>query len=163
MQVLGIDPGVATTGYGLITQLPNGEIETVKYGVIRTKAGISLPERLQTLYEELQNILLLHQPQHAAVEKLFFQRNVTTAIAVGEARGICLLALSQAHISIGEYTPLEVKQAVTGYGAADKHQVQVMVQTLLQLKTLPKPDDAADALAVAFCHMSHLRYQQAAL
>ncbi|MEL7643993.1 MAG: crossover junction endodeoxyribonuclease RuvC, partial [bacterium] len=116
MQVLGIDPGVATTGYGLITQLPDGEIETVKYGVIRTKAGISLPERLQTLYEELQNILLLHQPQHAAVEKLFFQRNVTTAIAVGEARGICLLALSQAHISIGEYTPLEVKQAVTGYG-----------------------------------------------
>ena len=107
--------------------------------------------------------MLLHQPQHAAVEKLFFQRNVTTAIAVGEARGICLLALSQAHISIGEYTPLEVKQAVTGYGAADKHQVQVMVQTLLQLKTLPKPDDAADALAVAFCHLSHLRYQQAAL
>ena len=162
MQVLGIDPGVATTGYGLITQLSDGGIEAVQYGVIRTKAGLTLPKRLQTLYEELQNILLLHQPQYAAVEKLFFQRNVSTAIAVGEARGICLLVLSQAHIPIGEYTPLEVKQAVTGYGAADKHQVQVMVQTLLELKALPKPDDAADALAVAFCHMSHLRFQQAA-
>lgn len=162
MQVLGIDPGVATTGYGLITQLPDGGIQAVHYGVIRTKAGLALPERLQTIYEELQEILTLHQPLHAAVEKLYFQRNVSTAIAVGEARGICLLALSQAGISIGEYTPLEVKQAVTGYGAADKRQVQVMVQTLLQLESLPKPDDAADALAVAICHISHLQYQQAA-
>ena len=161
MQVLGIDPGVATTGYGLITQLPDGGIQAVQYGVIRTKAGLTLPERLQTLYEELQGILTLHQPLHAAVEKLFFQRNVSTAIAVGEARGICLLALSQAGIAIGEYTPLEVKQAVTGYGAADKHQVQVMVQALLQLESLPRPDDAADALAVAICHIGHLRFQQA--
>ena len=162
MLVLGIDPGVATTGYGLITLLPDGGIQAVCFGVIRTKAGVTLPERLQTLYNELQEILNLHQPQHAAVEKLFFQRNVTTAIAVGEARGICLLSLSQAGIPVGEYTPLEVKQAVTGYGAADKHQVQIMVQTLLQLDALPKPDDAADALAVAICHSGHIRYQQAA-
>ncbi len=162
MLVLGIDPGVATTGYGLITQLPDGNIQIATYGTIRTKAGIALSERLHILYEELEEIILLHKPGMAAVEKLFFQRNVTTAIAVGEARGVCLLALARAKIPIGEYTPLEVKQAVTGYGGADKHQVQVMVQTLLQLSELPRPDDAADALAVAICHLNHHNYEQLA-
>lgn len=161
MLVLGIDPGVASTGYGLVTQLSDGNIEMVSCGVIRTQAGVAHSERLQTLYQEIQELLVLHQPDCAGVEKLFFQRNVSTALSVGEARGVCLLALSQAHLPLGEYTPLEVKQAVTGYGAADKHQVQVMVQTLLQLKVMPRPDDAADALAVAICHISHLKYLQA--
>ncbi len=161
MLVLGIDPGVASTGFGLVAQLSDGNIEMVSCGVIRTKAGIAHSERLQALYTEIQTLILLHQPDCAAVEKLFFQRNVSTALSVGEARGVCLLALSQAMLTLGEYTPLEVKQAVTGYGAADKHQVQVMVQTLLKMDDIPRPDDAADALAVAICHISHLKYLQA--
>jgi len=163
MLVLGIDPGVAITGYGFITQTPDGSIQAVRYGIIQTKPGIPLSDRLLILYSELHELLLLHHPETAAVEKLFFQRNVSTAISVGEARGICLLTLAQAKIPIGEYTPLEVKQAVTGYGMADKHQVQTMVKTLLQLDKIPQPDDAADALAIAICHLNNSNYYQAAL
>jgi crossover junction endodeoxyribonuclease RuvC len=161
MLVLGIDPGVAITGYGFITQKPDGSIQAINYGIIRTKPGINLSDRLLILHSELNQLLLLHHPATAAVEKLFFQRNVSTAISVGEARGICLLALAQQKIPIGEYTPLEVKQAVTGYGMADKHQVQSMVKTLLQLDKIPQPDDAADALAIAICHLNHNSYSQA--
>jgi crossover junction endodeoxyribonuclease RuvC len=118
-----------------------------------------MPQRLLELHRNLMEILLLHRPEGGAVEKLFFQRNVRTAISVGQGRGVVLLALAQAGIPVGEYTPLEVKQAVVGYGGADKNQVQQMVRVLLELQNIPKPDDAADALAVAICHLHSVRAQ----
>ncbi|NGX45618.1 MAG: Crossover junction endodeoxyribonuclease RuvC [Chlamydiae bacterium] len=116
-----------------------------------------MPDRLVLLYEKLKEVLTLHPPDSSAVEKLFFQRNVKTAISVGQGRGVVLLALAQAGIPIGEYTPMEIKQAVAGYGGADKRQIQEMVRTLLNLKEIPKPDDAADALAVAICHLHSVK------
>ncbi|MBA4419895.1 MAG: crossover junction endodeoxyribonuclease RuvC [Anaerolinea sp.] len=160
MRILGIDPGTATTGYGVVEDGSGGELATVSYGTILTPAGIPLEKRLLTIFEELNKIIRLHQPQAAAVEKLFFYKNVTTAMSVGQARGVVVLCFAQAGLSIGEYTPLEVKQAVTGYGNAEKKQVQEMVKILLNMDMLPKPDDAADALAVAICHHHHQRYTQ---
>lgn len=157
MLVLGIDPGTATTGYGLVRETEQGGYEVVDYGVILTPAGEALEKRLLMLYNRLIEILLLHRPDHGAVEKLFFQRNVTTAIAVGQARGVAMLALAQNQVYVAEYTPLEVKQAITGYGGAEKMQVQMMVQSVLQLAELPRPDDAADALAIAVCHLQSYR------
>jgi len=157
MVVIGIDPGTATTGYGLVSESEEGTLVAVEYGVIQTPAGDAMPERLEQLYRQLNEILLLHQPVSGAVEKLFFQRNVTTAISVGQARGVALLALAQAGLSVSEYTPMEIKQAVAGYGGADKQQVQQMVRALLNLKDIPRPDDAADALAVAICHLHSAR------
>jgi crossover junction endodeoxyribonuclease RuvC len=157
MLVIGIDPGTATTGYGLVSELQDGSLVAVDYGVILTPAGAPMPERLEQLYKELNEILLLHQPVSGAVEKLFFQRNVTTAISVGQARGVALLALAQAGLGVSEYTPMEIKQAVAGYGGADKQQVQQMVRALLGLDDIPRPDDAADALAVAICHLHSAR------
>lgn len=153
MLVLGIDPGTATTGYGFVRETADGAIAVVDYGVILTPAGMLLEKRLLLLYERLSELLLLHRPDCGAVEKLFFQRNVTTAIAVGQARGVVMLALAQQGMAVAEYTPLEVKQAITGYGGAEKLQIQMMVQALLALPELPRPDDAADALAVAMCHL----------
>lgn len=150
---LGIDPGTATTGYGLVRSRPDGSLQAVTYGVLTTPAALSAPERLDLLYRQLKDLLLLHRPDSAAVEKLFFQRNISTAIAVGQARGVTLLALAQAGLTVAEYTPNEVKQAVAGYGSAGKRQVQEMVRVLLGLEDLPKPDDAADALAVAITHL----------
>jgi crossover junction endodeoxyribonuclease RuvC len=118
-----------------------------------------MPDRLASLYEQLQEIILLHRPDSSAVEKLFFQKNVKTALSVGQGRGVVLLALAQAHLPVGEYTPNEIKQAVTGYGSAGKQQMQEMVRLLLRLDKRPKPDDAADALAVAICHLHSSRYQ----
>ena len=157
MLVLGIDPGTATTGYGFVRETEEGGYTVVDYGVILTPAGEALEKRLLLLYNRLVEIILLHRPDHGAVEKLFFQRNVTTAIAVGQARGVAMLALAQQGIYVAEYTPLEVKQAVTGYGGAEKLQVQMMIQSILQLAELPRPDDAADALAVAVCHLQSYR------
>jgi crossover junction endodeoxyribonuclease RuvC len=157
MLVLGIDPGTATTGYGLVQESEYHQLEVVDFGVIVTPAGLAAEKRLLILYEQLSALILLHQPQSGAVEKLFFQRNVTTAIAVGQARGVVLLAMAQHSLSVGEYTPMEVKQAVVGYGGADKNQVQQMVRALLELKEIPRPDDAADALAVAICHLHSSR------
>lgn len=157
MLVIGIDPGTATTGYGLVRELKDGGLEAVDYGVILTPAGTPMPERLDQLYQQLNEILLLHQPASGAVEKLFFQRNVTTAISVGQARGVALLALAQAGLGVSEYTPMQIKQAVAGYGGADKQQVQQMVRALLNLDDIPRPDDAADALAVAICHLHSAR------
>ena len=156
--VLGIDPGTATIGYALVRDLPDGNCQAVDYGVITTPKEDSAPARLAQLYERLNEILSLHHPDSAAVEKLFFQRNISTAIAVGQARGVVLLALAQAGLEVGEYTPNEVKQAVTGYGSADKKQVQEMVRVLLLLDKIPKPDDAADALAIAITHLNTRRY-----
>jgi len=159
MLVLGIDPGTATTGYGLVRQAEDGSLEAVDYGAILTPAEMPMPDRLASLYEQLQAIILLHRPDSSAVEKLFFQKNVKTALSVGQGRGVVLLALAQAHLPVGEYTPNEIKQAVTGYGSAGKQQMQEMVRLLLRLEHQPKPDDAADALAVAICHLHSSHYQ----
>lgn len=153
MVVIGIDPGTATTGYGLVRENPDGSLSLVDYGAILTPADLPMPQRLLALHRQLRAILLLHRPVSGAVEKLFFHRNVTTAISVGQGRGVALLALAEAGLPVAEYTPLEVKQAVAGYGGADKNQVQQMVRALLSLDRLPTPDDAADALAIAICHL----------
>jgi crossover junction endodeoxyribonuclease RuvC len=157
MLVIGIDPGTATTGYGLVRDNEDA-LEALDFGVIETPAGLPLSERLLLLHNDLQKILLLHQPDSGAVEKLFFQRNVRTAMTVGQGRGVALLALAEAGIPVAEYTPLEVKKAVVGYGAADKNQVQQMVRALLGLESIPQPDDAADALAIAICHLHSARF-----
>jgi crossover junction endodeoxyribonuclease RuvC len=157
MLVVGIDPGTARTGYGFVRETPQGKLEVVAYGVIQTPARQVPQSRLLQIFQELKNLLLLYRPESAAVEKLFFQRNVSTAISVGEARGVALLALAELGVETAEYTPLEVKQAVAGYGGADKSQVQQMVRTLLGLAEIPRPDDAADALAVAICHLHSRR------
>ena len=155
---LGIDPGPATTGYGLVRIEPDGSLVAVKYGVILTPKEASASARLVMLYNQLRDLLNEYKPQLAAVEKLFFARNVTTALAVGQARGVVMLAIEQAGIDVFEYTPKEVKNAVAGYGSADKRQVQEMVRALLQLDSIPKPDDAADALAIAITHLNTKRY-----
>lgn len=160
MLVLGIDPGTATTGYGLVRELEDGTLTGVAHGAILTSADMPMPQRLNSLYEQLNEIIKLHRPDTAAVEKLFFQRNVKTAITVGQARGVALLSLAQEGIEIGEYTPLEIKQAVVGYGGAEKMQVQQMVRALLGLDDIPRPDDAADALAVAICHVHSANYRR---
>ncbi len=153
MLVIGIDPGTARTGFGLVRQVKGGYLEMVDFGVITTSPDMDLSERLQVLHNSLVELLTLHRPESGAVEKLFFKRNVSTALAVGQARGVAMLALAQAGVPVCEYTPGEVKQAVAGYGAADKRQVQEMVRLLLKMEQCPQPDDAADALAVAICHM----------
>ena len=159
MLVIGIDPGTATTGYGIIEENDKKEIRVVTYGIIKTEANLLAEKRLLEIHEQLNEILLLHQPDCGAVEKLFFQRNITTAIAVGQARGVILLSLAMQNLPVAEYTPNEIKQSVTGYGAADKKQVQEMIRTVLNLKEIPKPDDAADALAIALCHLHSRGFQ----
>jgi crossover junction endodeoxyribonuclease RuvC len=155
---LGIDPGTATTGYGIVRLEPDGSLVAVKYGVILTPKDASAPVRLEILYNDLSDLLKEYRPETAAVEKLFFSRNVTTALAVGQARGVVMLCMQQAGIEPFEYTPNEIKQAVAGYGGAQKKQIQEMVRTLLQLDTIPRPDDAADALAIAITHLNTRRY-----
>ena len=158
---LGIDPGTATTGYGLVRLEQDGSLIAINYGVILTPKEATASARLVTLYDELRKLLEEHKPETAAVEKLFFSRNVTTALAVGQARGVVMLCLELSGIPAFEYTPNEVKQAVAGYGAAQKKQVQEMVRALLALDSIPKPDDAADALAIAITHLSTKRYDLA--
>lgn len=152
MRVLGIDPGLAIVGYGLIEQAedPKG-YWLIEAGVIRTPAGASEPTRLTMIYEELCRLIAESKPEVMAVERLFFHQNVTTAMAVSQARGVILLAGH--NLPITSYTPLEIKRQICGYGRAGKHQVQAMIQRLLKLTNLPKPDDAADALAVALCYL----------
>lgn len=157
MITLGIDPGTAITGYGIINEEQDGNLKVLNFGVIRTSAEQSQADRLVHLYKRIKELILLHQPDMGAVEKLFFERNVRTALHVGQARGVALLAMAESNMQIGEYTPLEVKQAVAGYGGADKNQVQQMVRTILGLETVPQPDDAADALAVAICHIHSVK------
>jgi len=151
MIILGIDPGTAIMGYGLIEQKGNN-LSALNYSCWRTPAHTPLAERLLMLYDYINPYLRVHPPDHIAVEELFFNRNITTALAVAHARGVVLLASAQHGIPIYEYTPLQVKQAVVGYGKAEKKQVQQMVRGLLGLNEIPKPDDTADALAVAICH-----------
>ena len=151
MNILGIDPGTAIMGYGLIEQSGN-RLKALVYDCWRTPAHTPMPERLLSLYNQIVLFLETYRPDQVAVEELFFNSNTTTAIAVGQARGIILLAAAQQTIPVYEYTPLQVKQAVVGYGRADKKQVQQMVKSLLGLEKVPKPDDTADALAMAICH-----------
>lgn len=150
MITLGIDPGTARLGYGVVDSA--GEARALAYGVVESRRGTPMAERLVVLFEGVQALIAEHRPESLAVEQLFFARNVTNALSVGQARGVVLLAGARAGLTIAEYTPAEVKQAVTGYGKADKPQMQEMVRLILRLDRVPTPDDAADALAVALCH-----------
>jgi crossover junction endodeoxyribonuclease RuvC len=151
MIIFGVDPGFAITGYGVIEYI-NNRFRTVDYGVITTEAHTELSQRLLILSDRLNALLGQYRPDAMSVEELFFNTNIKTAIAVGHGRGVVLLTAAKAGIPVFEYTPLQVKQAVVGYGRAKKEQVQYMVKVLLGLDSIPKPDDAADALAVAICH-----------
>ncbi|MFA5886218.1 MAG: crossover junction endodeoxyribonuclease RuvC [Patescibacteria group bacterium] len=151
--ILGLDPGIADTGYGLIKEA-GGHFCCLAYGSIKTKASDDLVVRLEILHQELDQIIKRYRPELAAVEQLFFNKNVRTALIVGQARGVSLLTLRQNRLKIIEFTPSQVKQAVTAYGQASKKQVQKMVKLILNLKELPQPDDAADALALAICASS---------
>lgn len=160
MLVLGIDPGIATTGFGIIRENTAGDMEAVVYGVISTPPNESLPTRLQTIYREIRALVEKYQPASCGIERLLFGKNVTTAMAVGQARGVTLLALADGGLSISEYTPASIKEAVAGYGNASKTQVQDMVRLLLRLDKIPKPDDAADGLAIAITHLQMSRFQR---
>jgi len=152
MIILGIDPGLATMGYGVINAV-KGNYSVIDYGAVITPKECTLPQRLKQLEEGVQELIETFKPDNIAIEELFFSKNVTTGIAVSEARGVILLtAVKGLGDEVYEYTPNQIKQAVTGYGGADKMQMQHMVQALLRLKSVPRPDDAADALAVAICH-----------
>lgn len=157
--VLGVDPGTATTGYGVVAERVDGAFELLACGVLRTAAGEQMHLRLQEIFLDLRKIIREFQPDEMAVEKLFFGRNVTNAISVGQARGAILLAAAQENLAVVEYTPAEVKQAISGYGNAEKRQVQEMVRQVLHLTAAPQPDDAADGVAIAVCHLQSARYR----
>ena len=151
MVILGIDPGVATIGFGVL-RAERGKNTLLQYGVITTPAGIPLSQRLVQISEDMEQLIRQFKPDEMAVEELFFSKNITTGIAVAHGRGVILLAAEKLGVPVFEYTPMQVKQAVVGYGAAQKRQVMLMTQRLLGMKEVPKPDDAADALAIAICH-----------
>lgn len=151
MIILGIDPGTATTGYAVIKKLRSDTYEILDFGVITTKKTLTDSARLLILQKDIKNIIKKFKPRVAGIEKLFFEKNVTTAMTVSQARGVVLVALEENKIESFEFTPLQVKSIICGYGKADKRQVQTMIQKTLGLKTLPKPDDAADALGIAIC------------
>ena len=151
MIILGIDPGIATVGFGVV-DFTNNKFKTIDYGAVITKPGIPFPRRLEQVYDGITQLCIKYRPDAMSVEELFFNTNVKTAIAVGHARGVIILAAKKSLVSVYEYTPLQVKQAVVGYGRAEKKQVQEMVKVILNLTSVPKPDDTADALALAICH-----------
>lgn len=151
MRILGIDPGYATTGFGVL-EAERGLTRLVQYGVITTPPGLAFSLRLAMLHQDMEALLSGSKPQAMAIEELFFGHNVTTGIGVAQARGVILLAAAQAGVPIFEYKPMQVKQAVVGYGGASKHQVMDMTRRLLHLEKIPRPDDAADAIAIALCH-----------
>lgn len=157
MRILGIDPGTARLGYGIIEDSP--QLSVIDYGCLTTPAKQSQPLRLHSIYTQLGEIFAATEPDEVAVERLFFNQNITTAFAVGEARGVVLLRAAEAGCPVGDYSPLQIKQALVGYGRAEKRQVQTMVAMALSLPKPPTPDDAADALAVAICH-AHMRTAQ---
>lgn len=157
MRIIGIDPGTGILGFGVV-DVTDGKTQLVDAGVIRTPVKEDDAVRLETIYQELTDIIVATKPQVMSVEKLFFARNVTTAMTVSQARGVVLLCARLNQLEIFEYTPMQIKQAITGYGKADKKQMQEMVRVLLKLKEVPKPDDAADALAAALTHASTRNY-----
>ncbi len=158
MRVIGIDPGTAVTGYGVVDSQGN-RLEAVTYGVIRTRSDLAAANRLEKIYDGLKEIIAEHKPQVASIEKLFVSKNPAAALAVGQARGVSMLAAVTSGLEVVEFSPVQVKQAVVGYGKADKRQVQEMVKVLLGLSELPRPDDAADGLALAICrlHMAPIK------
>ena len=151
MRILGIDPGYGITGFGLI-QAERGNSQLLKCGAITTPAGMDFSARLEIIYEDMRQLLQVAKPDAVAIEELFFGQNVTTGIGVAQSRGVILLAIRQAGLEVTAYKPMQVKQAVVGYGNATKHQVMDMTKRLLHLDAMPKPDDAADAIAIALCH-----------
>ena len=157
MRILGIDPGVAIVGFGLI-ETERSAVRMLQYGAINTSAGLPLATRLVQIEQDLTQLIRQFQPDEIAIEELFFSKNITTGIAVAHARGIILCTAAKSGIPLFEYTPMQVKQAVVGYGLAEKRQVMDMVRRLLKLKAVPRPDDAADALAVALCHAQTNRF-----
>ena len=157
MRIIGIDPGTGIMGFGVIEADKNGKCALVDGGVIRTPVKEDDAVRLQTIFEELTDIIAQTKPAHMAVEKLYFAQNVTTAMTVAQARGVAIVVGKLAGLEIAEYTPLQIKQALTGYGRADKKQMQEMVRVILGLKDIPQPDDCADALACAISHAQSIR------
>ena len=151
MRILGIDPGYGITGFGLV-EADRGKFQFLRCGAITTPAGMDFSARLEIIYEDMKKLLELSKPDAVAIEELFFGQNVTTGIGVAQSRGVILLAIRQAGVPVFSYKPMQVKQAVVGYGNATKHQVQDMTKRLLNLSAMPKPDDAADAIAIALCH-----------
>ena len=151
MIALGFDPGTARLGYGVIASDPDPR--AIDYGIIATDADLPMAQRLVEIHEAVTELIQVFRPDAVAVERLFFAQNVTTAMTVGQARGVILLAAAQRGLPVAEYAPSEVKQAVVGYGKADKRQIQEMVRIMLGLESVPRPDDAADALAIAICHV----------
>ena len=151
MRILGIDPGYGITGFGLV-DAQRGQFQLLRCGAITTPAGMDFSARLEIIYEDMKKLLEVAKPDVVAIEELFFGQNVTTGIGVAQSRGVILLAIRQAGVPVYQYKPMQVKQAVVGYGNATKHQVQDMTKRLLHLQAMPKPDDAADAIAIALCH-----------
>lgn len=159
MIILGIDPGIAIVGYSVV-ECKGNKFKPLEYGCITTKSNELFPDRIKTIYSRLIEIIDKYKPDDLAIEELFFNKNVKTAIKVGQARGVEILAAANMGLGIYEYTPLQIKQAVVGYGRADKKQVQEMVKIILNLKEVPKPDDVADALAVAICHGAGIKFKE---
>lgn len=155
MVILGIDPGLARLGYGVI-EVEGDRRRVIQYGMLTTPAGQPMPQRLQSLFRGMNQLMDIYQPDEVAFEELFFSKNITTGMSVSMARGVALVAVVERTPNLYEYTPMQIKQAVTGYGGADKHQVQMMVKMLLNMKEIAKPDDAADALAVALTHANSM-------
>jgi crossover junction endodeoxyribonuclease RuvC len=158
MRIIGIDPGIGRTGWGII-DCDKNKITVVAYGCIETKVNSNIPGRLFAIYDEIIDIIKEYRPEEMSIEELFFNKNVKTALIVGQARGVILLAGIQKHLAIITYTPLQVKTAITGYGRAEKLQIGKMVKTILQLKEIPKPDDVTDALAIALTHTFTRKYR----
>ena len=159
MIILGIDPGLATLGYGVI-EADNNRRRLIQFGTLTTPAGQPMPQRLRAIFQGMNQLMDIYQPDDVAFEELFFSKNITTGMAVSAARGVALVAVVQRTDNLYEYTPMQIKQAVTGYGGADKHQVQQMVKMLLNMKEIARPDDAADALAVAITHANSMHMKK---
>ena len=159
MIILGIDPGLATLGYGVI-EVNNDKRKLIQFGTLTTPAGEPMPQRLRAIFQGMNQLMDIYQPDDVAFEELFFSKNITTGMAVSAARGVALVAVVQRTDNLYEYTPMQIKQAVTGYGGADKHQVQQMVKMLLNMKEIARPDDAADAIAVALTHANSMHMKK---
>ena len=159
MVILGIDPGLATLGYGVI-EVVNDKRRLIQFGTLTTPAGQPMPQRLRAIFQGMNQLMDIYRPDDVAFEELFFSKNITTGMAVSAARGVALVAVVQRTENLYEYTPMQIKQAVTGYGGADKHQVQQMVKMLLNMKEIARPDDAADALAVALTHANSAKMKK---
>ena len=159
MVILGIDPGLATLGYGVI-EVEGDRRRLIQLGTLNTPAGQPMPQRLRAIFQGMNQLMDIYQPDDVAFEELFFSKNITTGMAVSAARGVALVAVVQRTDNLYEYTPMQIKQAVTGYGGADKHQVQQMVRMLLNMKEIARPDDAADALAVALTHANSMHMKK---